>query len=65
VIANIVFHDLVATPTPHNLLDYHRPHNEGKRAGAIKEEMAVNVKQIVGRTLQKPRRGHTKNTNNN
>ena len=48
MIANIVFHDLVATPTPHNLLDYHRPHNEGKRAGAIKEEMAGNVKQIVG-----------------
>jgi hypothetical protein len=50
VIADIVFHDLVAGPTPHDLFDYHQPHNEGKRAGAIKEEMGGNVKAIVERT---------------
>jgi hypothetical protein len=47
VVANVVFHDLVATPTPHDLLDYHQPHEEGKSAVVIKEEMRGNVKPIV------------------
>jgi hypothetical protein len=47
VIADFVFHDLVACPTPHDLFDHHQPHNEGKWVRAIKEEMGGNVKAIV------------------
>jgi len=39
-----MFHDLVASPAPHDLLDYYQPHREGKCVGAIKEEMRGNVK---------------------
>ncbi len=46
MIANFVFHDLVASPTPHDLLDYHQPHKQGKRVGAIKEETVGNVKEL-------------------
>ena len=42
-----MFHDLVASPTPHDLLDYHQPHDEPKWAGAIKEEMTGNVKEFL------------------
>jgi hypothetical protein len=41
-----VFHDLVAAPTPHNLPDRHRPHDEGNEARAIKEEMAGKLKRL-------------------
>ena len=44
--ADIVFDDLVAAPAPHDLLDRHHSHDEGKREGAIKEEMAGNVKPV-------------------
>ena len=46
MIANIVFHDLVASPTPHNLPDRHRPHDGGNEARAIKEEMAGKLKSL-------------------
>ncbi|HEV2120923.1 MAG TPA: hypothetical protein VGS11_12575 [Candidatus Bathyarchaeia archaeon] len=47
VVANIMFHDLVATPTPHDLLDRHRSHGrEENWLGSIKEEMAGNVKEF-------------------
>jgi len=57
VIANIVFHDLVASPAPHDLLDYHRPHEEwGEWVRVIKEEMRGNVKPIVERARKHRKR---------
>ena len=34
MVANVVFHDLVATPAPHDLLDHHGPHAPGEVIGS-------------------------------
>ena len=62
MVADVVFHDLVASPTPHNLPDHHQPHREGKWAGAIKEEMGGNVKEFLSELASYEKR--VKNSDN-
>jgi len=51
MVADFMFHDFVAGPAPHDLLDYHQPHGERKiERVAIKEEMRGNVKGISDHT---------------
>ena len=47
MIANLVLHDFVAGPTPHDLLYCHHPHDDRKPARAVKEEMTRNVKEFL------------------